>query len=122
LVAVHGGAVEGYLAGLTPELAGQLSGVNAAGVAALGKYLASGEAVAFLGAGVSAPLYPLWGAVISELVAAAEVRGLGEEQAGTCRALAVERPDAVVELVRRHLGPPQYQAALREVFREGLAH
>jgi len=33
------------------------------------------RAVAFLGAGVSVPLYPLWGAVIAELVDAAVERG-----------------------------------------------
>jgi hypothetical protein len=114
---MQGGVVEGYLAGLAPEVGRRLSGVNAAGVAALGKYLASGEAVAFLGAGVSAPLYPLWGAVITELVDVAVVRGLGVEPAATCRMLASGQPDAVVEVLRRHLGAARYQAVLREVFR-----
>ena len=44
------------------------------GLAALREYLASGQAVAFLGAGVSAPLYPLWDGLIGELVDAAAAR------------------------------------------------
>jgi hypothetical protein len=42
--------------------------VNAPALAALRGYLKSGEVVAFLGAGASAPLYPLWAGLISELV------------------------------------------------------
>ena len=49
----------------------ELARVNGPGLAALRGYLASGEAVAFLGAGVSAPLYPLWNGLIAELVDAA---------------------------------------------------
>jgi len=106
-----------YLAAVTPDLAERLAKVNAAGVAALRAYLASGEAVAFLGAGASMPLYPLWAAVISDLIDAAADRGLDSDKATTCRTLASEQPDAVVELLRRHLGAPQYQSALRQVFR-----
>lgn len=91
--------------------------VNAPGLQRLGEYLTSGKAMAFLGAGASAPLYPLWTEVVSQLIDAAVARGLAEEKAGTCRAVAGEQPDAVVELLRRHLGPAQYAAALREVFR-----
>jgi len=111
------GGVPVYLAGVAPELGRRLVGVNAAGVAALSKYLASGEAVAFLGAGASAPLYPLWQAVIAELVDAGVARGLESAVAGTCRDLAGDQPDAVVELLRQHLGAAQYRAVLREVFR-----
>jgi hypothetical protein len=45
------GGVPAYLAGVAPESVRRLADVNAAGDAALRKYLASGEAVAFLGAG-----------------------------------------------------------------------
>ena len=83
----------------------QLAAVNTAGLAALRSYLDAGEAVAFLGAGTSAPLYPLWTGVIAELINTAVEQGLGEDAAATCRALAGKRPDAVVELLRRHLGP-----------------
>jgi SIR2-like domain len=106
-----------YLAAVTPEQARQLAAVNAAGLAALRRYLAAGDAVAFLGAGVSAPLYPMWTGLIGELVDAAAARGLAAETAATIRAVAGDRPDAAVELVRRHLGAVQYREALREVFR-----
>ncbi|HET8683731.1 MAG TPA: SIR2 family protein [Micromonosporaceae bacterium] len=106
-----------YLAGISPDHARRLAQVNAAGLDALRQYLGSGQAVAFLGAGASAPLYPLWTEVISQLIDAAVARGLAEEVAGTCHAVAGEQPDAVVELLRRHLGPAQYAAALGEVFR-----
>jgi hypothetical protein len=43
----------------------------------LRRYVASGEALAFLGAGVSVPLYPLWAGVIGELIDAAVAQGLG---------------------------------------------
>jgi tetratricopeptide (TPR) repeat protein len=107
----------GYLAGLPAEQTRELAGVNTAGLRKLRSYLESGQAVAFLGAGSSAPLYPLWGGVIAELIDAAVEQGLSEEAAATCRAVAAERPDAVVELIRRDLGAAQYQAALRETFR-----
>jgi tetratricopeptide (TPR) repeat protein len=106
-----------YLAGVAPESGRRLAEVNAAGDAALRKYLASGKAVAFLGAGASAPLYPLWQAVIAELIDAGVARGLGSEAAVTCRELAGDQPDAVVELLSQHLGTAQYREALRQVFR-----
>src|SRR5690349_7733854 len=60
-----------YLAGLPADQRADLARVNGPGLAALRSYLASGEAVAFLGAGASAPLYPLWTGLIGELVGAA---------------------------------------------------
>ena len=57
-----------YLAGLPADQRAGLERVNGPGLAALRGYLASGEVVAFLGAGVSAPLYPLWAGLIGELV------------------------------------------------------
>jgi tetratricopeptide (TPR) repeat protein len=72
--------------------------------------------VAFLGAGVSAPLYPLWTGVIGELVGLASAK-LNAQAADSCRALASGHPEAVVELVRRELGAAEYRQVLREVFR-----
>ena len=69
-----GDLAAGYLDGLPPEQAAELARVNEPGLTALREYLASGEAVAFLGAGVSAPLYPLWDGLIGELVDAAVAR------------------------------------------------
>ncbi len=93
-----------------------LERVNGAGLRALRGYLAGGEAVAFLGAGASAPLYPLWVEVVGELVGLAAAVGLSEQAAVTCRALAATRPDAVVELVRRELGAADYRQLLWQVF------
>src|SRR5213592_4863901 len=92
-----------YLAGLPADQRAALERVNAPGLAALRRYLSSGQAVAFLGAGVSAPLYPLWDGLIGELVDAASGR-LTEDEAATCRGLARESPEEVVEIVRRGLG------------------
>jgi tetratricopeptide (TPR) repeat protein len=93
-----------------------LAQVNGPGLKALRRYLDAGEAVAFLGAGASAPLYPLWSAAIGELVDAAAHR-LSPSQAATCRALAAKAPEEVVEILRRQLGPPKFREALREAFR-----
>jgi tetratricopeptide (TPR) repeat protein len=94
----------------------ELARVNEPGLTALRDYLASGQAVAFLGAGVSAPLYPLWTGLIGELVDAAAAR-LDERQADTLRALASQSPEEVVEIVRTALGAGAYREVLRRVLR-----
>jgi hypothetical protein len=76
----------GYLSGLPEDQRDELTRVNAPGLTALREYLSSGQAVAFLGAGVSTPLYPLWDGLIGELVDAAADR-LTPKEAATCRAL-----------------------------------
>jgi hypothetical protein len=114
---IHGGdLMAGCLDGLPPGRREDLARVNGPGLTALREYLASGEAVAFLGAGVSAPLYPLWDGLIGELVDAAAPR-LTDKEAATCRALARESPESVVEVVRRGLGPGMYREVLRQVLR-----
>src|SRR6266702_1459902 len=105
-----------YLAGLPADQRASLGRVNAPGLAALRDYLKSGEMVAFLGAGASAPLYPLWAGLVSELACAAANR-LSPTQAATCRALASSSPDAVVEIVRRDLGAGVFREVLRQVLR-----
>ena len=117
-----GGEAEGmaaagrYLEGLTDALQASLAEINRPGLAALTNHLTSGRAVAFLGAGTSAPLYPLWHGVIAELADAARDE-LGDQAVRTCQAMAASNPDAVVELVRRHLGQAGYRELLRQVFR-----
>jgi tetratricopeptide (TPR) repeat protein len=91
-----------------------LAEFNKPGLSALRGYVASGQAVAFLGAGVSAPLYPLWVGLISDLVDAAAGR-MSEEEAATCRVLARESPEEVVEIIRQQLGVPNYREVLRQV-------
>jgi len=105
-----------YLAGLPEGQREELARVNKPGLTALCEYLASGEAVAFLGAGASAPLYPLWAGLIGQLVDAAADR-LTEPQAATCRALAASSPEEVVEILRRSLGLAGYREVLRETLR-----
>jgi tetratricopeptide (TPR) repeat protein len=113
MVGEHG---DDYLSGLPPERAAELAAVNGPGLAALRRYLDSGEAVAFLGLGASAPLYPLWNRLISELVDEAAGR-VHKREAETIRALAQESPEEVVEVIRRELGVASYRAVLREVLR-----
>ena len=61
-----------YLEGLTDALQASLAEINRPGLAALTNHLTSGRAnVTGLGAGTSAPLYPLWHGVIAELADAA---------------------------------------------------
>ncbi|MFF5292825.1 SIR2 family protein [Paractinoplanes globisporus] len=105
-----------YLSGLRADQAETLTRVNRPGLQALREYLSDGDAVAFLGAGASAPLYPLWSGLIGELVDAAAHR-LTPTQAATCRTLADQAPEEVVEILRRQLGPPEFREALREAFR-----
>jgi tetratricopeptide (TPR) repeat protein len=105
-----------YLDGLPPEQAAELARVNKPGLTALRDYLATGQAVAFLGAGVSVPLYPLWNGLIGELVDAAAGR-LDDRQAESLRALASQSPEEVVEIVRTALGAGAYREALRQVLR-----
>jgi tetratricopeptide (TPR) repeat protein len=94
----------------------ELGRVNGPGLAALREYLCSGQAVAFLGAGASAPLYPLWSQLIGELVEAASGR-LTDKQAAACQVLATSSPEAAAEIVRHSLGPATYLAVLRRVLR-----
>jgi hypothetical protein len=105
-----------FLAGIPAARREELVRVNGPGLSALRGYLSSGEAVAFLGAGVSQPLYPLWGDLIGELVNGAAGR-LDVQEAATCRALARESPAEVVEIVRGRLGTGGYREVLREVLR-----
>jgi hypothetical protein len=105
-----------YLDGLPSAQAAELDRVNKPGLTALRDYLATGQAVAFLGAGVSAPLYPLWTGLIGELVDAAAGR-LDDRQEESLRALASQSPEEVVEIVRTALGTGAYREALRRVLR-----
>jgi hypothetical protein len=106
----------GYLSGLPEDQRDELARVNGPGLTALREYLSSGQAVAFLGAGASRPLYPLWDGLIGELIDAAADR-LTPKEAATCRALAYDSPEAVVEIVRRGLGPGVFREVLRRVLR-----
>jgi tetratricopeptide (TPR) repeat protein len=105
-----------YLASLPADQRAGLERVNGPGLRALRDYLTSGEAVAFLGAGASAPLYPLWAGLIRELLDAAADR-LTPAQVTTCQELASSSPDTVVEIVRKSLGAGVFREVLRRVLR-----
>jgi tetratricopeptide (TPR) repeat protein len=106
----------GYLAGVSEDLRAALERVNAPGLEALHGYLESGQAVAFLGTGASAPLYPPWAEMVGELIGAAADR-LPPDQVATCQELVSSSPDAVVEIVRRELGVGVFREVLRQVLR-----
>ena len=109
-------ACDAYLDALDPTSRATLAAVNRAGLKRLHEGLTTREAIAFVGAGASTPLYPLWDGVIGELVDAAADR-LDDAEAETLRALAKTSPDAVVEVVRQQLRPEVYVEVLRELFR-----
>ncbi len=103
-----------YLDGLTAGQRAELEKVNDAGWTLLREILDQGQGLAFLGAGVSVPLYPLWSEVITKLIDGAD--RLTEDEARTCRALAMSNPDAVVDIVRDRMGAGDYQETLRTLF------
>jgi hypothetical protein len=105
-----------YLARLPESQREELARVNAPGLATLRLYLGSGDAVAFLGAGASAPLYPLWDALVGQMVDAAAGR-LTDDEARTCRVLATESPEAAVEILRRCLGVAGYREVVRDLLK-----
>lgn len=107
---------DSYLEGLPEPDRAALTAVNAPGLARLGEYLAARKAIAFVGAGASVPLYPLWSVLVDELVGEATSR-MSDSEAATCRALAATSPEEVVELVRQRLRAEHYHAVLRRVFR-----
>lgn len=107
---------DAYLDGLPEPDRSRLAEVNAPGLARLGEYLSAGEAIAFVGAGASAPLYPLWRTLVDELVGEATSR-MTDGEAATCRALAATSPEEVVELVRQRLRTENYREVLRRVLR-----
>jgi ABC-type branched-subunit amino acid transport system substrate-binding protein len=107
---------DSYLRDL-PELErAVLTRLNARGLARLGECLSTGESIAFLGAGASAPLYPPWPDVIGELIDASADHLTGAA-AATARELAATSPDAAVDVIRQTLRPDVYREVLREVFR-----
>ena len=108
---------DSYLSATTDVVRDELGRFNRPGLRRLHELLASGEGIGFLGAGVSAPAYPLWTPLINELVEAAEGEGLDSSAAATCRAQAALQPDAVVEILRQRMGASRYEGLLRWLFR-----
>jgi hypothetical protein len=77
-----------------------------------------GEAVAFIGAGASAGLYPLWGGLIQRLAEEAESRsGATPTERDAWLVRVREYPDQVVRSIKAKLGEGTYAELLREIFR-----
>lgn len=108
-------ACDAYLEALDPTSRATLAAVNRAGLKRLHDGLTTRQAIAFVGAGASAPLYPLWDGVIAELVDAAADR-LDDAEAATLRTLAKTSPDAVVEVVRQQLRLEVYSRCYASCF------
>ncbi len=79
--------------------------------------VASGQAIALVGAGASAGLYPLWNELVGLLIDEAEHSGLATEaDRATWRRLAASSPQQVVRGVRDKLGAAVYGEVLRRLF------
>jgi hypothetical protein len=75
------------------------------------------QVIAFVGAGASAGLYPLWGALIKELANQAVSRGATEADRNFWIKNVDRMPDAVVAGIKRALDPGSYAEILRDIFR-----
>jgi tetratricopeptide (TPR) repeat protein len=79
--------------------------------------LNGGQAISFVGAGASAGLYPLWGALITSLVHETKTRGRGSDDD---RAYWLKQrdayPDQVVRGIKAALGEGIYADTMRRIF------
>ncbi|HEY0838345.1 MAG TPA: SIR2 family protein [Azospirillum sp.] len=92
---------------------------NRAAFDALVGTMAEGKAVAFVGAGASAGLYPLWDAFIDQLADHAVTVGKAESKdAARWKADRTSTPQQRVNTILRKLGEPAYRNFLRETFRD----
>jgi hypothetical protein len=92
---------------------------NEAAFGRLKDLLRDGEATAFIGAGASAGLYPLWGQLLERLIGEAEKFGRVTDPATipAWRRRAATNPDSVARSIKEALTSGPYYAALREIFR-----
>lgn len=87
-------------------------------LAALRALLKAREAIAFVGAGASAGLYPLWGKLLGGLMNAAVSRGLAsEDDRSFWRKLQQKNPQQVVRGIKEKLGPGIYGDLLHDIFK-----
>src|SRR5215207_5555678 len=87
------------------------------GLASLAEALRDQRAVAWVGAGASAGLYPLWTELVQLLATSARDAKLATdgELAGWLK-LAGSRPQEVAAQIRKHLGDERYRTRLYEIF------
>ncbi len=79
--------------------------------------LSDGEAIAFVGAGASAGMYPLWGELISLLANHAVAEGKAEpKDAERWKADTTFTPQQRVNLISHRLGEARYRNFLKETF------
>lgn len=90
---------------------------NAVVFDALVSSLREGEAVAFVGAGASAGMYPLWGEFIGLLADYVVAEGKAEpKDAARWKADTASTPQQRVNVMLRRLGEPRYRNFLKETF------
>lgn len=87
-------------------------------LAKLRELVAFGKAIAFVGAGASAGLYPLWNQLIHQLAEEAVKRGLAKpEDRDYWLGIADKRPQQAVRGIKEALRENIYAEALRQIFR-----
>jgi nucleoside phosphorylase/tetratricopeptide (TPR) repeat protein len=80
--------------------------------------LKKGDPIAFVGAGASGGLYPLWNGLIEQLADRAVAQGLATKEAHDFWvSSAATTPDHVVEQVRQALGRGEFNKAIYDIFR-----
>jgi hypothetical protein len=104
------------LSNLTPDEILSLPG-NRPVFDALTSALSSNEAIAFVGAGASAGMYPLWGKFIELLADYAVAEGKAEpKDAARWKADTNSTPQQRVNVILRRLGEPHYRNFLKDTF------
>jgi SIR2-like domain len=84
---------------------------------ALVSSLSDGEAIAFVGAGASAGMYPLWGEFIGQLADHAVAEGkAGPREAERWKSDTVFTPPQRVNAILRRIGEPRYRSFLKDTF------
>jgi Domain of unknown function (DUF4062) len=109
-----------YLAGLTDHDRERLQEINREGLAYLRARLDKSDAVAVVGPGASAALYPVWPGLVARLLAEAPLR---PEDRDRISLFVGTRPAAALAALRQLLDRPRYVQALGGIFqqrRDGL--
>ncbi len=89
---------------------------NQAVYASLKQLLETGSAIAFLGAGTSVPLYPLWPELIANLAHEPVLRGLATEADEQYWLRPGAKPLQTASQIRAKLGDAFYHTFLYETF------
>jgi tetratricopeptide (TPR) repeat protein len=82
------------------------------------RMLKNGEATAFVGAGASAPIYPLWGELIGAMVQLAAGQGAAAADQAQWLKDKDSKPLLVAEQIRRFVNDPRYHEFLFETFKD----